>query len=544
MLYIKNFKNYDEFKELFGVVKHGNGNNSRRNKVLLACLKNREYFRYNVHDNRLGELFFECRSMHDLKNYAKEILDMWQEYSYHIRLVGWSFRSQNYKLDNQNGLCLDMDAKSVRYVNVERDRVFKMKAGKFISAIIEEGEETRRFPEQLKRWLGEEFAREWQAYASDKLATLVGYELHVNQDFAEIYDSRLCVGDFGSCMADNNQYEFYEDCVDASAAYLTNADGGIVARCIIYNDVRDEDGKKYRLAERQYTTGGNNVLKQILVNKLIDGGHIDGYKKIGVDCHANDAFVSNKGEDWSDKDFRISNSIQPGATLSYQDSFIYLDINNGVAYNHDYNSYDAELDTTDRYFRGIECEYSEYYQEYIAAADAAYDDYNEDWAYASDCVTYYAGNSIYHSTYCTDSNRDSFDDNFVWSDEYEAYIVYDDAAYSENDRDCYFADEVVELSDGSTAHINDCVEFEDEWYLKRDCIDDVVIAINDDGSFEYGVVPEDCTRVCDDCENLVIYSLAHESKVFYCKDFLYEENMRKAEAEFKSASAKLMRVAV
>ena len=33
MLYYK-FRNYEEFKELFGIVKHGNGNESRKNKIL------------------------------------------------------------------------------------------------------------------------------------------------------------------------------------------------------------------------------------------------------------------------------------------------------------------------------------------------------------------------------------------------------------------------------------------------------------------------------------------------------------------------------
>lgn len=41
MLYYK-FKNYEEFKELFGIVKHGNGNKSRKNKILLAFIKNKE----------------------------------------------------------------------------------------------------------------------------------------------------------------------------------------------------------------------------------------------------------------------------------------------------------------------------------------------------------------------------------------------------------------------------------------------------------------------------------------------------------------------
>ena len=41
MIYYK-FKNYEEFKELFGIVKHGNGNKSRKNKILLSFIKNKK----------------------------------------------------------------------------------------------------------------------------------------------------------------------------------------------------------------------------------------------------------------------------------------------------------------------------------------------------------------------------------------------------------------------------------------------------------------------------------------------------------------------
>lgn len=537
MIYFKNFKNYEEFKELFGVVEHGNGKKSRRNKILLACLKNREFFRSIVNEEHYlstKDKFFSANSMCDLKNVAKDLLYYRTFGTNHMKIMDWDFFSDKYQLDIFGGICEDGDTRSIRYINVERDRVFKMKAGKFISAIIEEGEVTRLFPEQLKCWLGEEFAREWQAYASDHLAALDGYELHVNQNFADIYDSSCCVGNFGSCMQDNGQYEFYEVSIGASAAYLTNADDKIVARCIIYNDVRDENNKHYRLAERQYATNGDNVLKQILINKLISGSHIDGYKKIGVDCHANDAFVSNDGENWSDKNFRIDNSIQSGETLSYQDSFIYLDISRGVAYNHDYNGYDAELDTTDAYFAG-KCEYSECYQEYIPVDEASYDDYNEDWCYASDCVTYYSGDSTYNFSCQTNKFRDDFDNNFVWSEEYEAYILIHDAAYSDNDDDWLFADEVVELANGSTARVNDCVEFENEWYLEKDCVDDVVIAINDDGSFEYATVPEDETCECEDCKGLVYLEITWLSEKLNAF-FLHEENLKAAEAELQAVA--------
>lgn len=43
MIYIKSFKNYDEFKKIFAIVEHGNGVKSRKNKILLAWLKDRKF---------------------------------------------------------------------------------------------------------------------------------------------------------------------------------------------------------------------------------------------------------------------------------------------------------------------------------------------------------------------------------------------------------------------------------------------------------------------------------------------------------------------
>ena len=41
MLYY-NFKNYEEFNALFGIVKHGNNSESRKNRILLAYLKDKK----------------------------------------------------------------------------------------------------------------------------------------------------------------------------------------------------------------------------------------------------------------------------------------------------------------------------------------------------------------------------------------------------------------------------------------------------------------------------------------------------------------------
>ena len=85
-------------------------------------------------------------------------------------------------------------------------------------------------------------------------------------------------------MVDRKLHYFYTNSVDASAAYLINEEGKVTARCVIYNRVTDQNGKIWRLAERQYATDENNTLKRALIDALIKGGHIDGYKKVGAGC--------------------------------------------------------------------------------------------------------------------------------------------------------------------------------------------------------------------------------------------------------------------
>ena len=43
MLYY-NFKNYEGFKQRFGIIEHGNGEKSRKNKILLAYIKQPSLF--------------------------------------------------------------------------------------------------------------------------------------------------------------------------------------------------------------------------------------------------------------------------------------------------------------------------------------------------------------------------------------------------------------------------------------------------------------------------------------------------------------------
>ena len=52
MLYYK-FQNYEEFKNMFGIIKHGNGVCSRKNKILLAYVKDKRLLHEAVEKKRL-----------------------------------------------------------------------------------------------------------------------------------------------------------------------------------------------------------------------------------------------------------------------------------------------------------------------------------------------------------------------------------------------------------------------------------------------------------------------------------------------------------
>ena len=63
MLYYK-FQNYEEFKSIFGIQYHGNGSKNRKNKILLAYIKNRELLHEAVKTNDFSLLHtnhYSCR---------------------------------------------------------------------------------------------------------------------------------------------------------------------------------------------------------------------------------------------------------------------------------------------------------------------------------------------------------------------------------------------------------------------------------------------------------------------------------------------------
>ncbi len=144
-----------------------------------------------------------------------------------------------------------------------------MKAGKLYRSLILETEFGKTLPEQVVTYLCEEFSADWQRVYSG-----AGYRrinCMLTKTLRESIHQTACKGDFHSCMVDRKLHYFYTNSVDASAAYLINEEGKVTARCVIYNRVTDQNGKIWRLAERQYATDENNT-PQTCFNRCSDKG--------------------------------------------------------------------------------------------------------------------------------------------------------------------------------------------------------------------------------------------------------------------------------
>ena len=378
IMILYNFDGYEGFKEIFGRRNHENGVQSRRNQILLALYKHKPYIQWcKAHYAKKKGL--SISNMAQLKDYCLKLFaacrfDLCE--SLYLQDRAWG--SNVYKTDNMKGKTVDGDSKAIRYVRQDNGKVYKMKAGKMYRNLILETDFGKCLPEQVVVWLCEELAAEWAGYN-----VIDQYTLHVDEDFERIYSSEYLKGDFGSCMTNRGHHYFYSNSVKAKAAYITDETEKIVARAVIYTDVTDSDNNKWRLCERQYSYSGDDQLKQVLVNLLIQGGYIDGYKRVGADCHNASAFVDCNGKDLSDKCFHIECNLGYDDTISYQDSFKWYDMDDGIAYNYDADGADHLLSTTDR----------------TLDDDRNYDNYHDCYTHNDVLQVYYHGNWVYCDEY-------------------------------------------------------------------------------------------------------------------------------------------------
>lgn len=96
MLYY-NFANYEEFKELFGIVEHGNGVKSRKNKILLALYKDRQALRTHIRAISY-EVCHNLQSKYTVKIDKADSDKNWRKY----RLTRTHYRDAKYKYEDDH----------------------------------------------------------------------------------------------------------------------------------------------------------------------------------------------------------------------------------------------------------------------------------------------------------------------------------------------------------------------------------------------------------------------------------------------------------
>jgi ferredoxin len=470
MIGIYPFKDYEGFKELF-VREDGR----RKNAVLLKWLTSKEVRNWCIKTR--WERGLTIRTMADLKDFVMARLRNERSVSstrYDVYFMGHYYPSDKYCTDSANGLCEDRDYRQIRYVRMEDRKTFKMKASRMFMHLMECNTFGQILPDAVKLWICEEVQNDWEQYTKAKMPPLDDCTLVVGDDFARIYNGRYLKGDFGSCMTDREHHYFYSDSVKAKAAYMEDSDGKILARCVIFTEVKDDDtGEIFRLAERQYSCDCREDLKHDLVRMLIAGGHIDGYKRTGAGCHDANAFVDNLGRSMSERKLSIECTADYDSTISYQDSFKWYDMDENRAYNYYHAGADYELDTTNEYLEGSN--YDEYHEEYTR--DDTVDVYYGRWMSCNenrlDDFIYIEGEGYIHEEYCT--HCEQCDEYFregcgeyssITGEDYccescreEAEREYKEEhwTYSEYD-DEYFEDEsdVVTLKRGACDEISIC----------------------------------------------------------------------------------------
>lgn len=479
MLYY-NFYGYEGFKARFGLEKRDNGTVTRKNRILLAHLKTPALLKYcKEHDD------YALLHIYDMADLQKKVVEAViesgrndEKLPHKVELIGETYYSSKYETDGAKGLCEDLDKHSVRYINIERNRIFKMRAGKLMRELILETEIGKLLSPCVVNWIaGDVFTQRWCTYTYGYTPDM---ELFVNDEFRRIYDSSYSKGDFGSCMVDRNRTSFYYSSVKAKAAYIMDRTGMIVARAILFTDVTDRDGKKWRLLERQYSSGDDDVLKRLLVDKLIQGDYIDGYKIVGASCHEANAFVDIDGNSLSDKMFEIDCDLNEEDTLSYQDSFKWYSYSRNKAYNYENSGCSYHLDTTDLNLYGDTDE-----------DERSWDEYHQ---YDCDETTlcYLHGNTI---------NVDSENlDDFLWISSKGEYhhkedcvycdncgekLLEGDAEYSEVTEEYYCSKECMEKAEDTFKRKNWYYsEYDNEWYEDPNDITRIHIWNDSEGVYE------------------------------------------------------------
>lgn len=422
------FNNREEYRELF---------RDGRNKLFLACLR-QVYKRPELRGTFVSFVpTKESISNKNLLDYCVFLLDAYGcKKSHALKILPeFCICTDTYNLDELCGRCEDGDVGSIRYTKA--GAVFKMKVGKFILSIIrnEYPELIEAAGEQLINYLIEAVTAKWKATGSEGER----YILQTQKEgltFRKIYDTDYTDGSLGSCMMDDGQYVFYENAVNAQpVALLDNETDKIVCRAVIFNAVYNRENRQYRYLERQYAK--SDMFKALLVDKCVRADLIDIYKHPSAGYSDVTQIYDKQGKQLDNCRLHIECNLEPGDTISFQDTFRRYDIGTNTAKNYG-DGY--SLDTTD--------------ETYTAGN---WDEYNEEWT-EDDLVTVHVWRRGRYYDEQEVSEYYASEHFYTYDGEY-----YDQLIYSEVMEEDVPLDKICELEDEYKQEHWNYDEYNEEW---------------------------------------------------------------------------------
>lgn len=269
-------------------------------------------------------------------------------YGNYEEILGVFFPLATISLDHKLGRCEDNNGVPEMFRYLRGEDVYMKKIGKLF---IEQAKEV--FPSEEDWKIAEPVAKRVAVLLSAKWAAdndYSGYELVVDKDFKKIYS----FGE-GSCMRGRDKYPFYDNSVNAKAARLVR-NGENVARCVIFQDVWDNEKNHYRFRERIY---GSEKDKRVMHEMIKKEGLADLYKSIDASPHDGRDIYRYSNNSHLESPLYTKVSLIYGEPISWQDSFKYYNHNSGVASND--SRFESTYELTESFF--------EQQEEYVTCAD-------------------------------------------------------------------------------------------------------------------------------------------------------------------------------